>query len=81
MSDRAPVLTLEEVERRFNYHAPDEVTRDLHHLMRGHAKDFAEAITACLTPSRETSLFLTNLEQAMFWAHADIARNQTRRDE
>lgn len=35
----------------------------------------ADWIEANCQPSRETSLALTKLEEAMFWANASLARN------
>jgi hypothetical protein len=68
-------MTPEELDRRYTYHAPDDETRALHDTVRAQEKQFAEFMDSMLEDSREKSLMLTKLEEAMFWAHAHIARN------
>lgn len=52
----------------FDYHTPtpDQITAI--EVFRQKAKDFREALD-CLRPSREKSLALTNLEQALMWSN------------
>lgn len=64
------------VENNFTYHQPfgDQVDRYVE--LRNNAKDLAFSIIELTPASREQSLALTNLEQAIFWANAAIARNE-----
>lgn len=59
---------------RFNYHRPGEEAMDHHQVIRESALDLAYVIVSLVPDCRERSLALTNLEQAMFWANAAIAR-------
>lgn len=65
-----------EIEKRFTYHAPigDQPVR--YGLIRGAGKALAETLCKLCPPSRELSLALTNLEQAIMWANAAVARNE-----
>ena len=64
------------LNNNFTYHPPfgDQVSR--YQVIRDAAKKFAELILSDTPDSREQSLALTNLEQAVFWANAAIARNE-----
>lgn len=64
----------EVLETNFKYHAPSESQVDRYAFLRGKAKELAYAIDERCPSSREKSLALTNLEQAIFWANASIAR-------
>lgn len=66
-----------DLENRFTYHAPkdaDQVAR--YGCIRNIAKNFAYNIKAMTPASREQSLALTHLEEAVFWANAAIARHE-----
>lgn len=65
----------EDIDTRFDYHAPDVVKAQLHQLIRGVFKDAAAIIAHECPEGREKSLAITKLEEAMFWANASIARN------
>ena len=65
-----------DLDNRFDYHAPTEASRDDHQTIRQEIKAFAALVLDTIPTSRESALFLTHLEQAGFWAHAAIARNQ-----
>jgi hypothetical protein len=69
-------VTQGELNRRFDYHPPDEDTREVHTEVRRLTKEFAGKLVELTTEGREQSLMLTALEEAQMWAHADIARNQ-----
>lgn len=64
------------LENNFMYHKPfgDQVER--YALIRGTAKDLAADIINQCPESRERSLALTKLEEAVMWANAAIARNE-----
>lgn len=66
------------LENNFIYHAP---IAELKHVeryqnLRDAFRLFATQILKTCPPSRERSVALTNLEQAMFWSNASIARNE-----
>lgn len=64
------------VDNDFTYHAPNTNQVARYTLIRARAKDLAMLILDKTPHSREQSLALTNLEQAVFWANAAIARNE-----
>lgn len=65
------------IQNNFVYHTPfgDQPVRYAN--LRTEGRLFAEYIFANTPQSREQALALTNLEQAVFWANAAIARNET----
>lgn len=65
----------ERIENDFTYHEATENQVDRYVYLREEAKALANAIDERVPDSREKSLSLTNLEQAIFWANAGIARN------
>lgn len=77
LSDRT--LTREErdrLEKDFVYHSlrGDQPAR--YKIIREMAKDYAARIMTLCPDSREKSLALTKLEEAVMWANASIARNE-----
>jgi hypothetical protein len=65
-----------QIENAFTYHSPQAHQTDRYGLLRGEAKKLAYLIQASCPASRERSLAITNLEQAVMWANASIARNE-----
>ncbi len=65
-----------ELKKRFTYHSPKEGQPERYQRIRDEAHGLAEIIVDNTPSSREQSLALTNLEQAVFWANAAIARNE-----
>jgi len=65
------------LENDFIYHSPGEDQIQRYAQLRSEAKKLAYLISQKTPPSREQSLALTNLEQAIFWANAAIARNES----
>ena len=63
-----------DLENRFTYHAPKEGQPAIYGGLRDHAKELAYHIKNVTPASREQSLALTKLEEAVFWANAAIAR-------
>lgn len=65
-----------DIERRFTYHPPkgDQATR--YSEIRRHAHDLARTVDDLAPDSREKSLAVTHLEDAVMWANAAIARNE-----
>ena len=63
------------IEHNFTYHPPpDQKTVEDYEGIRAVLKDAAIYIDCHVPDSREKILAMTNLEQAMFWANAGIAR-------
>ncbi len=60
----------------FTYHAPKDDQPERYNTIRLLARALAQNIIKNSYPSRERSLALTNLEQAVMWANAGIARNE-----
>jgi hypothetical protein len=68
--------TLADLEKRFTYHAPQADQPARYVLLRTVGKLLARKIVENTPKSREQSLALTHLEEALFWANAGIARNE-----
>lgn len=67
--------TADQINNNFQYHAPKEGQPEKYNELRAKAKEFAEAINELCPDSREKSVALTELETAMMWANAAVARN------
>jgi hypothetical protein len=70
------LFTPAELDKRFTYHPAKGTQVQRYADLRSFAKELAELIVESCPDSRERSLALTNLEQAIFWANASIARNE-----
>ena len=69
-------MTQDEIENRFTTHKVDaETALSMTHI-RAQFKGLALAINLALPDGREKSLALTDLEQALSWTNAGLARNQ-----
>ena len=67
----------EMLENNFMTHHPPKGDQSERYVMlRREAGRLAAMIVGLTPPSREQSAALTNLEQAVFWANAGIARNE-----
>lgn len=64
-----------QIENNFKYHAPKEGQPEKYTAIREKAKELAYLIDETCPNSREKSVALTNLETAVMWANAAIARN------
>lgn len=64
------------IENNYTYHAPKEGQPKKYEAIREKAKELALLIEDVCPTSREKSLAFTNLEQAVMWANAAIARNE-----
>jgi len=62
------------LDRNFIYHAPKKGQPRKYEAIRGEARIFAQIIHDLCPESREQALAFTNLEQAVMWANAAIAR-------
>lgn len=65
----------ETIEKAFRYHAPKDGQAELYIQIRTKAKEYAYLIDKLVPDSREKSLAMTKLEEAVMWANAGIARN------
>ncbi|MFB5557631.1 Acb2/Tad1 domain-containing protein [Bacillus cereus] len=65
----------EQIKKNFTYHPPKEGQTERFVDIRNQALLFATVIDGLCPNSREKSLALTKLEEAVFWANASIARN------
>lgn len=65
-----------DIEKNFTHHAPkgDQISR--YSEIRFLAKTLAELFEMNCPESRELSLAMTKLEEAVMWANAAIARNE-----
>ena len=66
-------MTQEEINNTFTYHKPfgDQPTR--YENIRKMAKAFVELLELYCPNSREKSMAITNIQQAVMWANASIA--------
>jgi hypothetical protein len=62
------------LDKTFTHHPPrgDQVVR--YEAVRANARQLADVVMRSAPPSRETSLALTAIEEAVMWANAAIAR-------
>ncbi len=64
-----------DIDNNFIYHPPKPGQSEIYQKIRAKAKEFAILINDECPDTRERSLAMTNLEQAVMWANAAIARN------
>ena len=69
-------MTPEQIENIFTYHKPFGSQQERYEAIRLQAKYAAKAIQDLCPESREKSLAITNLQQAIMWANASIAINE-----
>lgn len=74
MSVRSPVE--EQIERAFTYHPPKAGQPERYAMLRDGVKQIALMMKGTCPPSRELSLALTKLEEAVMWANAAISRHE-----
>lgn len=67
---------IDEIDKRFTYHAPKADQPARYSEIRAMGKNFAFLIEEACPDSREKSLALTKLEEVVMWANAAIARNE-----
>lgn len=68
--------TSQELETRFTYHTPKGDQPARYVVLRDTAKGLAQLFLTHCPESRERSLALTKLEEAVMWANASIARRE-----
>ena len=69
-------MTHEDIEKNFSYHAPKDDQPERYEKIRHKAKMLAAYINEYCSDSREKSLAMTKIEEAVMWANASIARNE-----
>lgn len=67
---------LTSIDNNFVYHAPKGDQPERYEQLRAKGKELARLMVELVPYSREQSLALTNLETAVMWANAGIARNE-----
>lgn len=63
------------IENNFKYHTPQEGQPEKYTAVREKAKELAYLIDELCPNSREKSVAMTKLEEAVMWANASVARN------
>lgn len=66
----------EKLENNFVYHSPKGDQNKRYELIRFGAKQLCWVLLRLCPESRELSLAITSLEEAVMWANAAIARNE-----
>jgi hypothetical protein len=67
---------LDELAIRFSYHPPTDTQPARYEQLRGEGGALAKTIMTLTPISREQSMALTHLEEAIMWANAAIARRE-----
>ena len=67
---------MEDLSNRFVYHAPKGDQAERYQELRTRFLTLALHAQKVVPASREQSLGMTNLEQALMWFNAGIARNE-----
>ena len=70
------MITADELTTRFTYHQPQGTQPQRYEHLRRRALEFAREMLLATPESREQSLALTALEEAVMWANAGIARRE-----
>jgi hypothetical protein len=66
-----------DLERTFTYHRPFGTQPQRYEAIRQTAKELAATVNNLCPDSREKSLALTAIQQAVMWANAAIAIDET----
>lgn len=69
-------MNAEELKNRFTYHAPNVTQMQEYESIRKNILHVATLLREYCPESRELSLAITKLEEAVFWANAAIAREK-----
>lgn len=70
-----PLISREELEHKFKYHAPDADKAAVHEFIRHECMKLAFAINDYCPPCSETMRAIHKVEEVMFMANAAIARH------
>ena len=77
-SNRGGQMSKPELDTIFMYHAPKEGQPERYVRLREKAKELAQLVVGLTPQSREQSVALTNIQQAVMWANAAIAINESK---
>ena len=69
-------MTDDDLNNRFTYHPPKDDQAIRYEMIRDWGRQFAEHINEKCPNSREKSMAITHLEEAVMWANAAIARHE-----
>lgn len=69
-------MNANDIVTRFTYHPPKNDQPEKYEEIRRAARSLASLLITLTPESREQSLAITHLEEAVFWANASIARNE-----
>ncbi len=64
------------IENNFVYHSPKDDQPERYEEIRAKARELAEVFNRNCPSSREQAIAFTELESAVMWANAAIARNE-----
>jgi hypothetical protein len=70
-------LQVQQRQRAFTYHPPASEQALRYQQIRAGGGGLSELLNSLCPPSRELSLAQTRVEEAVMWANAAIARNET----
>lgn len=70
------MITNDQIENSFTYHSPKGNQQERYVDLRDTAKALAVKILQQVPSSREQSLAITKLEEAIMWANKGIACNE-----
>jgi hypothetical protein len=68
------MIERDELEHRFTHHPPVGDQKDRYERIRAAGKEFAKVVLEATNDSREQSLAVTHIEDAVMWANAAVAR-------
>jgi len=68
----------EQNAHNFKYHTPKGNAADIYQGIRDKGRELADMIAGVCPPSRERSLAITKIEEAIMWANASIAREKSK---
>ena len=68
-------MSTDDLINRFTYHPPKGDQPQAYEEIRRTGRELAETVDRLAPDSREKSLALTNIEQAVMWANAAVARH------
>ena len=69
-------IDTQEIETRFTYHKPQGDQPERYTRLRDQAKQLAVMVLHFTPESRERSLAIAKIEEAVMWANAGIARRE-----
>jgi len=65
---------MDDLEKRFTYHAPTEGQPEIYETIRSYGKAMAIIIDTHCVDSVEKTLAIRKVEEAVMWANASVAR-------